>query len=221
MDSFSLSFYDDAGFSYVVDVDGDVLIRPPHPNSNKTVQNLFDILSASENDAGILNEFARALQDRRSGWAIFAYQEEDTVFCYVPLLLESDWYLISIIPKNVVDAQTTHILTRSLALIVSILAGIALLAYFYLRHARRANERLRRQADYIGHLYNAVPEGIALIGVTQPYPLLQLNREGLRMLDYPQENRGEAPLDKSLQDLLFPDDYEALSRVLTVAEKQE
>ena len=221
VDSFSLSFYDDAGFSYVVDVDGDVLIRPPHPNSNKTVQNLFDILSASENDAGILNEFARALQDRHSGWAVFAYQEEDTVFCYVPLQLESDWYLISIIPKNVVDAQTTHILTRSLALIVSILAGIALLAYFYLRYARRANERLRRQADYIGHLYNAVPEGIALIGVTQPYPLLQLNKEGLRMLDYPQENPGEAPLNKSLQDLLFPDDYEALSRVLAVAEKQE
>ena len=42
---------------------------------------------------------------------------------------------------------------------LAILAGIALLAYFYLRYARRANERLRRQADYIGHLYNAVPRG--------------------------------------------------------------
>ncbi len=52
VDSFSVSFYNDAGFSYVVDIDGNVLIRPPHPNSNKTVQNLYDILQESPNAPG-------------------------------------------------------------------------------------------------------------------------------------------------------------------------
>lgn len=41
IDSFSLSFYNNAGFSYIVNTQGDVLIRSPHPNSNKTVQNLL------------------------------------------------------------------------------------------------------------------------------------------------------------------------------------
>ena len=31
VDSFSLSFYDNAGFSYVVNTKGDILIRSPHP----------------------------------------------------------------------------------------------------------------------------------------------------------------------------------------------
>ena len=37
---FSLSFYNNAGFSYIINTGGDVLIRSPHPGSNKTVKNL-------------------------------------------------------------------------------------------------------------------------------------------------------------------------------------
>lgn len=98
VDSFSLSFYNDAGFSYVINTTGDVLIRPPHPNSNKTVQNLFDMLPVTQNSENKIREFAKALEDFRTGWAVFAYQEEQMVFCYTPLKLQSDWYLISIIP---------------------------------------------------------------------------------------------------------------------------
>ncbi|MCR2023746.1 hybrid sensor histidine kinase/response regulator, partial [Blautia pseudococcoides] len=185
VNSFSLSFYNDAGFSYVVNTQGDVLIRSPHPNSNKTVQNLFDMLPAAKNEEAGITEFRQSLEDLRTGWAVFYYQEEDTVFCYTPLKLDTDWYLISIIPKQVVDAQTNVILLRSLALIASILVGIFLLFAFYLHYVNKTNKRLRSQANYIGHLYNAIPEGVALITVEQPYHLLQLNREGLRLLSYP------------------------------------
>ena len=47
VDTFTLSFYQDAGFSYVINQTGDVLIRSPHPKSNKTVQNLFCLLYTS------------------------------------------------------------------------------------------------------------------------------------------------------------------------------
>lgn len=50
VDSFSLSFYNNAGFSYVVNTKGNLLIRSPHPNSNKTVQNLFDMLPLTRNE---------------------------------------------------------------------------------------------------------------------------------------------------------------------------
>ena len=69
MDSFTVSFYQDAGFSYVVDTSGNVLIRPPHPGSNKTVQNLFDMLPESQNDSARLDQFAQSLIDKRTGSA--------------------------------------------------------------------------------------------------------------------------------------------------------
>ena len=128
VESFSLSFYNDAGFSYVINTKGDVLIRPPHPNSNKTVKNLFDMLPTGKNDANNIKQFAQSLENNDTGWAIFTYQNEKTVFCFTPLQLESDWFLISIIPKDVVDAQTNDILIRSMLLIGCILLGIILLA---------------------------------------------------------------------------------------------
>ena len=87
VESFSLSFYNDAGFSYVINTKGDVLIRPPHPNSNKTVKNLFDMLPTGKNDANNIKQFAQSLENNDTGWAIFTYQNEKTVFCFTPLQL--------------------------------------------------------------------------------------------------------------------------------------
>ena len=213
IDSFTLSFYNNAGFSYVVNGKGDVLIRPPHPNSNKTVKNLFDMLPDSYNDKELVGQFAESLESLKTGWAVFNYQGEDTVFCYTPLKLESDWYLISIIPQKVVSAQTEEILRRALALIGCILLGIALLAAFYLRYAKRTNRKLRNQADYIGHLYNAVPEGIALLTVEFPHHFIQINQEGLFLLDYPDGSSNDVIKGRQLDEVICPEDRKRMGEL--------
>lgn len=217
VDSFTLSFYQNSGFSYVVDSDGNVLIRPPHPGSNKTVQNLFDILRESGNPPEIFKQFADALAASKTGWATFSYQGEQTVFCYLPLKLGSDWSLISIIPLNVVDAQTNEIIRHALYLIAAILAGISLLVALYFHYAARTARKLRRQAAYIGHLYNAVPEGIALLTADPPYRFLQLNREGLRLLDYPEDAANDAPMNRLLEEILYPEDVENTEKMFREA----
>ena len=214
VDTFSLSFYNDAGFSYVVNTRGDVLIRPPHPGSNKTVKNLFDMFPEPENDKGSLDQFAQALEEQRTGRAVFSYQGERTVFCYTPLGLGADWYLISIIPEKVVNAQTTNILMRSFALIGGIILGIVLLVVYYIIYVNRTNKKLRSQADYIGHLYNAVPEGIALLTVEEPCTLLQLNEEGLRLLGYPEGTPNDALKGRPLRMALLPEDYPSIGQLL-------
>ena len=217
VDSFTVSFYHDAGFSYVVDTDGNVLIRPPHPGSNKTVQNLFDMLPESQNDPARLEQFAQSLIDKRTGWATFTYQDEDTVFCYIPLGLNSDWYLISIIPQNVVEAQTNQILIRTFLLIAVILIGLAILVIVYLRYVKQINRKLRGQASYIVHLYNAIPEGIALITVEAPFQLIQLNQEGLSLLNFPEEASNNSPNGKRLLEFIHPEDYPMIVNIFRKA----
>lgn len=208
VESFSLSFYNDAGFSYIINDHGDVLIRSPHPNSNKTVKNLFDMLPSDKNDANNIQQFEQSLNNNSTGWAIFTYQNEKTVFCFTPLQLQSDWFLISIIPKNVVDAQTNDILFRSMLLIGCILLGIILLVLFYFHYANKTNKRITNQTNYIGHLYNALPEGVALITAAQPFKLMQLNHEGLKLLKYPDYSLNDAPKGKDLKDFIYPEDVD-------------
>ena len=211
VDSFSVSFYDDAGFSYVTNRQGDVLIRPPHPNSNKTVQNLFDMLSGPGNDADSVAQFAQSLEDSRTGWAVFDYAGEPMAFCYTPLDLETDWYFISIIPVKTVNAQTQDILRRALLLVGCVILGLVLLAGFYLRYIRRAHVRLKNQAEYTGRLYNAIPEGIAISAVDPPYRFVQLNQEGLRLLSYAEAAGEDAINGLCLQDVIVPEDYAGIA----------
>ncbi len=208
VDTFTVSFYQDAGFSYVIDAEGNVLIRPPHPGSNKTVQNLYDMLPDSENNPAQLKQFTEALHTGKTGWANLVYQGEETVFCFTPLKLQTGWYLISIIPAHVVNAQTHQIILRTMVLIGGIILGIALLVGLYFCYVQRTNRRLRNQADYISHLYNAVPEGIALITVEEPYQFQQLNAEGLRLLGYPEDALNSALDGQNLKDMVHPEDYE-------------
>ena len=207
VDTFTLSFYNDAGFSYVVDADGDVLIRSPHPRSNKTVQNLLDMLSSQNNDSQALALFADSLKSAETGWAIFTYEGERTVFCFTPVGLHSDWALISIIPEAAVNAQTHALLRQSLALVASAVLGISALVLLYLRHMTKTQRRLTHQTNYISHLYNALPEAVALISTTQPYRLLQLNREGRRLMGYTLENADEV-LNLDLRASMPKLDYE-------------
>ncbi len=213
VDSFTLSFYNNAGFSYVINTQGDVLIRSPHPNSNKTVKNLFDMLPKSQNNPDSLAQFAQSLKNSNTGWAVFTYQGEKTVFCYTPLKLQSDWYLIAIIPQDVVNAQTNEILIRALTLIGCIILGISMLLVFYLQYENKTNRKLINQADYIRHLFNAVPEGIAVITVELPHRFVQLNQEGLRLLNYQECPFNDTPNQLCLQDIIHPDDYEEIAKL--------
>jgi two-component system sensor histidine kinase/response regulator len=214
VDSFSVSFYDDAGFSYVTNRQGDVLIRPPHPNSNKTVQNLFDMLSGPGNDADSVARFAQSLEESRTGWAVFDYAGGPMAFCYTPLDLETDWYFISIIPVKTINAQTQDILQRALLLMGCVILGLVFLAGFYLRYIKRAHIRLKNHAEYTDHLYNAIPEGIAIITVDPPYRFVHLNQEGLRLLCFPGENAIEG---LCLQDVIVSEDYAGIAALFREA----
>ena len=106
-------------------------------DSNKTVRNLFDMLDVPQNAPAQMEAFRQALENSGNGWAVFTYQGEKTVFCFIPLQLQSDWYLVSIIPKDTVNEQTHEILMRALTLMASIILGISILAAFYIRYVRR------------------------------------------------------------------------------------
>lgn len=66
VDEFSLSFYDNTGFSYVVNAQGDVLVRSMHSASNRTFANIFDIVDAQGNDEGVVASFEASLAKGRA-----------------------------------------------------------------------------------------------------------------------------------------------------------
>lgn len=150
---FSLSFYDDTGFSYVVNTEGDILIRSRHRNSNRTFQNLFDIIDLQGNNAQEIKVFEDSLKQGMKGVARFIYQKEDYVFCYVPMENAQDWYIVSIIPNRVIMEQTDRIVQNSwlflgLLLVSALLFGAFVIVYRnYTNRALQAEEEARKAAE--------------------------------------------------------------------------
>ena len=150
---FSLSFYNDTGFSYVVNQNGDILIRSQHRNSNRTFQNLFDIIDLQGNDINEIASFKEAFKSGKSGAARFNYQKEDYVFCYVPIENTDGWYVVSIIPNSVIMEQSNNIIKNSQIFLFLILASALIMAAFIIlyRKATRqillAEEKARKSAE--------------------------------------------------------------------------
>ncbi len=129
---FTLSFYDQTGFSYLVDQRGNIMVRSEHRNSNKTVYNLFDMVAGPENDPQVLAQFEQSVQQLKTGWARFSYNGTGLVFCYEPLQLDAGWLLVSVVPERMFSAQTNSILQKTLIFSGLLLALMLLIvAVFY------------------------------------------------------------------------------------------
>lgn len=150
---FSLSFYNNTGFSYVVNQSGEILIRSQHRNSNRTFQNLFDIIDLQGNDEQAVQSFQQSLARGNRGVAQFQYQQDNYVFCYVPISNAPGWDVVSIIPNRVIMEQTDNIVQNSqvfLALIVFCLAVMVSFFILYRKTTRQillAEEKARQAAE--------------------------------------------------------------------------
>ncbi len=122
---FSLSFYEDTGFSYIVNAAGDILVRPAHQNSNHTYSNIFDILSLEDNSPEDVSLFSDSMVAEHSGAMRLLFDGEEYIFAFVPLSITNGWYLISVIPDYSVMEHVNDVLNTSL--IFTFLAGISLL----------------------------------------------------------------------------------------------
>ena len=129
---FSLSFYNNTGFSYVVNQEGQILLRSTHKNSNRTFQNLFDIINLQSNDKNQVNAFKSAFENGKRGVARFNYQEEEYIFCYIPMKNTDGWYVVSIVPNRVIMEQADSIVKNSQVFLMLILGSAIILAAFFI-----------------------------------------------------------------------------------------
>lgn len=126
-DAFAISFFQNQGHPYLINKKGDILLRATTPKGNKTSKNIFTLLTEQQgNDKAAVEKTAKFVADGENGWAVFNYDNEDNVYCFVPID-NTEWYMVSVVPKTVVDAQTISILQETSILVVIIILGFIFL----------------------------------------------------------------------------------------------
>ena len=111
-DIFSLSFYDDQGWAYVVNKDGTILVRPSI-NIENQYDNLFDGLSQFVDQTEAIDRFKEALKNDESGSVTLTGNRGKLIYTYTPMASVDGWFLVSVVPEDAVDAEADAILRGS------------------------------------------------------------------------------------------------------------
>ena len=111
-ETFSLSFYNDRGFAYVVDRNGNILVQSDRMMGGRLYDNIFEILSEEYNEKNAL-AFEDALETQETGSMVFNGDSGDFVYTYVPLSSVEEWFLVSIVPVKAITEETDQILLSS------------------------------------------------------------------------------------------------------------
>ncbi len=124
---FSLSFYNDQGFAYVVNQSGDILLRSVGMLGDHLYANIFDILAEHDDTAKQekMHDFNEALNHKETGSIVFAGNGDEYVYTYVPVDNVEKWYLVSIVRKSAITVETDTILQNSLTAVGFLFAILA------------------------------------------------------------------------------------------------
>lgn len=158
---FSISFYDDSGFSYITNQAGEVLIRPYHKNSNRTFLNIFDVI-AEENSEEDIQAFQASLAKGHSGVIQFSFNGAENIVTFSPIKVIDGWYIISVIPSSVIMEYTDYILQSSRIFIfaVFIVLIFGLIFLLFERQSRKRIEKKEQDIQYREQLFSILSENI-------------------------------------------------------------
>lgn len=117
------------GFSYVVDGSGKRLLDSDHPNSFGEFDNFFEELAkANRKNGDAAEKLRQGIASQESGFIIYTYHRDNYLY-YEPAGV-NDWYLLTVIPKDLVSRWGNSALYGSY-LFIFLCIGLlcALLAY--------------------------------------------------------------------------------------------
>lgn len=162
-EDFTISFYDNQGFSYITNQDGEILFRHNHVNSNKTIQNIFEL--PSEADWDQVSMFRESVAGGKTGWAKLKCGKEDVLFSFSPVGEGSGLEIISVIPASAVNRQANDIIRRTLELMVMVFIGGSLVVGLFVRSVRRSSQiiREREYRDFLFDLLSTSVDDVFLI----------------------------------------------------------
>ncbi|MDE7243786.1 MAG: response regulator [Oscillospiraceae bacterium] len=151
-ETFSLAFYNNQGFAYVVNAGGDILLRS---GSGSGGTNLFDGLSGvSEQDAAA---FRTALENQETGSIILSGDAGEFIYTYVPSTNVDGWYLVSVAPAEAVWSETDRILLDSqmavafLVLMLFICGGFVLMSWRTQREIKSTQMEIKSKNEEIAY----------------------------------------------------------------------
>lgn len=153
---FTLSFYNDQGFAYIVNRQGEILLRPFVNTGDDLGDDIFKLIDSEQNPTDQLADFKAALDNRETGAAVFHDARGDHVYTYVPVENVEEWYLVSIVSKKAIMNEADGIINSSRILLSMALIALFVISVFtfFMWRTRRDFMEMDNEIEYQEQLFN-------------------------------------------------------------------
>lgn len=110
------------GFAFIVDGRGSWIIE----SSGSMTDGIEALLEENGNPPGVREKLAGLMRDHAAGTMDIKFKGEDSILCFLPKGNSYNWYLLSVMPKSVLQQESAEII-RMVAVTFAELAGALLL----------------------------------------------------------------------------------------------
>lgn len=188
MKQFDINIYESDSYSYVIKMDGTILRGQSQIENKVAKENIFNMLGADEK---VLRLMENDLKLGKSGYYELEISGEKHIIFYSPIESVSDWYIVYVIPDKIISVSAKDIVNHTYAFILAVLLIVGGIMFVTRKSLGKATNKIYTQKRYIEHIYNAVPEGLSILSVKEPYYHISINDAGIKILGYEQTDRSE------------------------------
>lgn len=143
------SSFDGEGYTYIIDSAGNVVIDSHHENAIDNMSNLFSYME--EHKGKSLSVLKNSLNSDGEGFIEIDREKDGDLFAYYKKLAISDWYVFSVVPKEVAENTKVAVMTSVLVYCV-IVSLIAIFVVLSIRHALNEKNSQLMAALYVDPL---------------------------------------------------------------------
>jgi len=181
-EEFALSFYNGHGFAFVINGQGDVLLRSAGSEELYDFENIFESIDFVDENVENKETFVQALGMDQTGVEIFYDKDDarDYVYAYTPVTVAEGWYIVSIIPLDDIMEEANEIIGNSQAafLVVFIVLGFILIAVLFMWQIQRNLERKEQEIAYQEEQFNIL---IDFLGRTTDDIYIMMDKDTFRV----------------------------------------
>ena len=145
---FSVDTFGGAGYSFIIDKEGTILIGSKSPNRLCFVGNWFDFFHKNHAiKTSDLSAIYSEMQSNRTGLINYSVNEANRIVVYTPVGL-NDWYVLSVVTADYILSQQRKISKITITLIMAMLFVFAIITAFIARIIQQKSKVERDNSRY-------------------------------------------------------------------------
>lgn len=205
----TLDTFEGKGYGYIAKKNGKVIIYSNHLDADPD----FNDIAKDFNDSTFLNgtslnQVLEGIQKGKQGEIIYTWKNMDRDMNYVPIGI-NDWYLLSVIPAQVINNHSNAILQQTITIGGFIILIILLLLFFLWRFWHRSQAAYNKANKELNQLYSSIKCGIYRCTTDQDH-IVQVANEGFyRYIGYTADEFAKLKHNK-LSSIMDPDDFKRI-----------